>query len=117
MAKVTGIGGLFFRSNDPEALAAWYFDMLGVGAAPGEYVWKQGAGDTVFQPFGANTDYYRADRTHMINFRVDDIAAFVSRLEEKGVAVKRLPDETYGIFAHFEDPEGNPIELWQPLPE
>jgi glyoxylase I family protein len=68
----------------------------------------------VFQPFKADTDYFRADRSFMINFRVDDAKGFAVALEASGTNVVLLPDETYGIFAHLEDPEGNPIELWQP---
>lgn len=115
MAKVTGIGGLFFRSRDPEGLSKWYADLFGVGNAPDGMPWQQEAGMTVFQPFSQKTDYYRADRTHMINFRIDDMDGFVARLSSAGVPVKQLPDETYGKFAHLEDPEGNPIELWQPI--
>jgi glyoxylase I family protein len=115
MAKVTGIGGLFFRSRDPDALARWYLDHFGVGNGPDGMPWAQEAGMTVFQPFSASTDYFRADRTHMINFRVDDLKSLAASLAASGLAVKMLPDESYGLFAHLEDPDGNPIELWQPI--
>jgi glyoxylase I family protein len=88
---------------------------FGVGSGPDGMPWMQQAGMTVFQPFTASTDYFRADRTHMLNFRVDDLKTLVAGLRTAGVAVTELPDETYGLFAHLEDPDGNPIELWEPL--
>jgi glyoxylase I family protein len=114
MPKVSGIGGLFFRSRDPEAFAKWYLDHFGVGNGANWEPWVQEAGQTVFQPFKADTHYFRADRTHMLNFRVDDCKGFVSALASAGIEAKLNPDETYGVFAQLEDPEGNPIELWQP---
>ena len=114
MAKVSGIGGIFFRARDPDALAKWYLDHFGVGQGPDWTPWIQEAGQTVFQPFKADTTHFRADRTHMLNLRVNDTKALVVELSAAGIDVKLLDDETYGIFAHLEDPEGNPIEQWQP---
>jgi glyoxylase I family protein len=119
MERVTGIGGLFFLSADPAALAAWYERHLGVTPVPTSYggeSWSQEAGPTVFAPFPADTDYFRDPaRRWMINFRVRDLDAMVAQLRTGGVAVDPDP-EPYpnGRFARLVDPEGNPIELWQP---
>lgn len=113
---VTGIGGLFFRSHDPEALSAWYRDHLGI-AAGSTSVWSQEAGMTVFAPFAADSDYFPADRQWMLNLRVEGLAAMVAALEAAGIAVEQKPEWTateYGSFVRLQDPEGNPIELWEP---
>lgn len=117
MTKVTGIGGVFFRARDPAALAEWYVTHLGVGSteAPAP-PWAQEAGMTVFAPFPADTDYFPADRAFMLNFRVSDLAEMIARLEAAGIAVETRAewDGEYGRFARIHDPEGNPIELWEP---
>jgi glyoxylase I family protein len=119
MERVTGIGGLFFRSADPAALAAWYERHLGIDPVPTTYggkSWRQEAGDTVFAPFPADTDYFRdPERRWMINFRVRDLDAMMAQLRAAGITVEPDP-ESYpnGRFARVIDPEGNPIELWQP---
>ncbi|MBE7734014.1 VOC family protein [Devosia faecipullorum] len=113
MAKVTGIGGIFFRARDVGALAAWYETHLGVTE-----VWTQEAGMTIFAPFQHGTDYFPADKQWMINFRVDDLDAMIGQLEAAGIAVETRPDEwdnpQTGRFARIHDPEGNQIELWEP---
>lgn len=117
--RVTGIGGIFFRAKDPSALARWYSDHLGVDVVPGDYEtvpWQTSAGTTIFAPFKEDTDYFsRDEQTWMINFRVANLDAMRLQLEAAGVAVKVDP-ETYpnGRFARIHDPEGNPIELWEP---
>ncbi len=93
MARITGIGGIFFRARDPDALNAWYQTHLGI-TQPDVAVWMQDAGPTVFSPFKASTDYFPADKQWMLNLR----------------------DGSYGTFARIHDPEGTPIELWQPPP-
>jgi glyoxylase I family protein len=119
MQRVTGIGGLFFRARGPEALARWYEENLGVrGRRPTyeEGSWWQDEGPTVFAPFKAETEYFGAPgQTWMINFRVRDLDAMIRQLRAAGIDVS--PDEeTYpnGRFARLYDPEGNPIELWEP---
>jgi len=108
----TGIGGVFFRARDPAALGAWYEKHLGVSQ-----FWTQQAGTTVFAPFKADTDYFPTDRQWMINFRVDDLDPLIAALKEAGIAVETRAEwdtaET-GRFARIHDPEGNPIELWEP---
>ena len=113
---VTGIGGFFFRAKDPEALRRWYADLLGVGSVP-YGMWDSAAGPCVFSPFKADTGYFAADRSWMLNLRVDDLDALLATLREAGVAVTTDPDwdaPGVGRFARIHDPEGNPIELWQP---
>lgn len=113
---VTGIGGFFFRARDPEALSAWYAQHLGVGAenhAP----WETQAGPCVFAPFNADTDYFAADRQWMLNLRVDDLDRLLATLRAAEIAVITNPEwdmPGVGRFARIHDPEGNPIELWQP---
>ncbi len=113
---VTGIGGLFFRSRDPEARSAWHREHLGIGL--GEHgVWKQDAGATVFAPFASDTDYFAADQSFMLNLRVTELDALVSTLEASGIVVERRPEwdsPDYGRFARIHDPEGLAIELWEP---
>lgn len=113
MARITGIGGIFFRARDTAALAQWYEQHLGI---PG--FWGQDAGMTVFAPFKADTDYFPADRQWMINLRVDDLDGLLATLRAAGIAFETRPDEwdspETGRFARIHDPEGNPIELWQP---
>ncbi len=115
MANVTGIGGLFFRANDPEALATWYEEHLGIYPVS-KGPWFQEAGPTVFSPFAEDSDYFAADKRWMLNLRVDDIDGMIAALEDNGIAVETRAewDGEYGRFARIHDPEGNPIELWQP---
>lgn len=119
MEKVTGIGGFFFRAKDPERLAKWYADNLGVSPVPTDYdmpSWETEAGTTVFAPFAQDTEYF-GDRKNpwMINFRVRDLDAMVAQLRASGIEVTVDPqDYPNGRFARVYDPEGNPVELWQP---
>jgi glyoxylase I family protein len=119
MEVVLGIGGLFFRARDPDALAAWYREHLGITTVPANYedpVWQQQAGPTVLAPFEESTSYFGNPRQQwMVNFRVRSLAAMVAQLRAAGIAVQIDP-QTYpnGRFARLEDPEGNPIELWEP---
>ncbi len=122
MEKVLGIGGLFFRSKDPAALAKWYEDNLGVSVVPSTYEespWMQAAGPTVFAPFAADTSYFGdINQMWMINFRVRDLDAMVAQLSASNIPVE-VDKETYpnGRFARIHDPDGNPIELWEPKDE
>jgi predicted enzyme related to lactoylglutathione lyase len=114
---VLGIGGLFFRARDPDALSTWYREHLGVGAPKGQWHWPQAAGPTVFQPFKADTDYFAADKQWMLNLRVSDIDALIDTLRAAGIEVTTNAEWDHpqtGRFARIHDPEGNAIELWQP---
>ena len=120
MEKVTGIGGLFFRAHDPKALGLWYQQHLGISLAPssnGDLVWQQEAGPTVFTPFPETTKYFGdPQKMWMVNFRVRDLDKMVAQLRTAGIEVKDYPPDPNGRFVHLHDPEGNPIELWQPAP-
>lgn len=113
---VIGIGGVFFRAEDPKALQAWYAEHLGVVmdfAAP----WTPPSGPTLFMPFKADTDYFPAAKQWMINFRVAEIGKLIGSLRDAGIEVTTNAEwdtpET-GRFARVYDPEGNAIELWEP---
>jgi catechol 2,3-dioxygenase-like lactoylglutathione lyase family enzyme len=117
------MGGFFFRAKDPAALKAWYRDKLGVGGGIGHgpdgetdpYCWNHQGGPMVFEPFAADTDYFAADRTAMINLRVSDIDGLLASLRAAGVAIVSEDRGTgAGDFARIHDPEDNPIELWEP---
>ncbi len=112
---VTGIGGFFFRSDDPDALSAWYETHLGINS--GYDGWQQSAGPTLVVPFPRSTDHFAADKHYMLNLRVSDLDALLQELSAAGIAIKTDPEwdtpET-GRFARIHDPEGNPIELWEP---
>jgi len=122
---VLGVGGIFFRANDPEALSAWYREHLGVGAGcvapeagePDDWVWKVQGGPLVFAPFKADTDYWAADKQVMLNLRVRDLDSLLEELNASGIEVITKPewnDPAMGQFARVHDPEGNAVELWEP---
>jgi glyoxylase I family protein len=120
MEKITGIGGIFFRAKDHKALAEWYEKHLGITRTPTnekEEPWRQESGITVFGPFAQDTKYFgNPEKQFMFNFRVRDLDAMVKQLEEAGIEVEvNTEDYSFGRFARLHDPEGNPIELWQPL--
>lgn len=120
MGHVTGIGGIFFRSKDPKALAAWYRDVLGVaveswGGAMLRYDAPGHPSVAVWSPFAADSKYFEpSTREFMINFAVDDLDAMIARVEAKGVKVLGRDDsDPNGRFAWIQDPDGTKIELWQ----
>ena len=114
--SAVGIGGVFFRANDPEALQEWYRKHLGVVtdyASP----WVQESGPTMFMPFSRDTDYFPTAKQWMINFRVTDLDEILLKLRTAGIAIETNPawdSAETGRFARVSDPEGNPIELWEP---
>jgi len=117
MERVTGIGGLFFAARDPEALARWYADHLGIDPAPesyGEPSWRQEAGSTVLAAMPTDSPHL-GGRGWGVNFRVRDLDAMVTQLRSAGVEVE-VHDEVYpnGRFADLVDPEDNPVQLWEP---
>jgi len=119
MERVAGIGGLFFRAHDPQMLGRWYQTHLGISLVPTNYQespWQQEGGPTAFSPFPETTDYFGdSHKVWMVNFRVRDLDKMVAQLHAAGIDVKVDP-KSYpnGRFARLNDPEGNPIELWQP---
>jgi glyoxylase I family protein len=119
MEKVTGIGGFFFRSKNSETLNEWYEKHLGVRKVGIEYEdgsWWQDEGPTVF---GAETrasqEYGSSEYEWRINFRVRNLEAMVAQLQSSNIEI-RVEETIYpnGRFAHLRDPDGNPIELWEP---
>ncbi|HEV2429159.1 MAG TPA: VOC family protein [Thermoplasmata archaeon] len=119
MESALGVGGFFFRAQDPESLARWYHEKLGINPVPTDYAgtpWRQEAGPTILSPFPKDTTYFGdPGAAWMINFRVRDLDAMVSQLRAAGVTVDPDPAPyPNGRFARLKDPEGNPIELWEP---
>jgi catechol 2,3-dioxygenase-like lactoylglutathione lyase family enzyme len=126
MARVTGLGGVFFRAGDREGLVAWYRRHLGLPIAPGGWhilEWRERddpskVGSTVWALFPQDTSYFGASKpTFMLNYRVDDLDAMLAQLRAAGVTVdERTHQDEKGRFGWATDPEGNRIELWQPAP-
>ncbi len=127
MARVTGLGGVFFKAEDPEAMKAWYRDHLGIEPDPGGYVsflWRpmdepDRVARTAWSPFDADTGYFApSEKPWMLNYRVDDLDALLDQLREAGVEVVGDVEEyEYGRFGWIVDPEGNKVELWEPPEE
>ena len=125
MARVTGIGGVFFKAKDPKALAGWYATHLGVkledwGGAI--FRWKAdqdvqpATGLTVWHLADADGEWFAPSTKHvMINYRVDDLDELLEQLAVAGISTLKGPDEAFnGRFAWVMDPEGNKVELWEP---
>lgn len=122
MAKVTGVGGVFFKSKDPAGLRQWYRERMGVDVQPwggAQFFFNRrdraGVGYTVWNPFEANTKYFEpSDKPFMFNLRVDDLEAMLAQLREAGARVlDRREDGENGKFGYVMDPEGNLLELWE----
>ena len=120
MARVTGIGGVFFRARDPAVLNTWYRQHLGV-TQPNLAVWMQEAGPTVFSPFAASADYFAADRQWMLNLRFDDLPGLIARLRALGVAVETRADwdgdGSYGTFSRITTPKAPRSNFGSPRPD
>lgn len=113
--RVTGIGGVFFRARDPQALASWYEEHLGVPVTEGYAIFPESR-NTVWSPFAEDTDYWPSGKQGMVNFTVRDLDAMLEQLRKAGVPVDdRVEDHEYGRFGWATDPEGNRFELWEPL--
>jgi predicted enzyme related to lactoylglutathione lyase len=120
---VLGMGGYFFRAQDPAALKNWYREHLEVGGGCGtdesgqtnDWLWFTKAGPMVFEAFAHDSDYFPANRSAMINLRVDNLDGLLARLRGAGIEIAREESmDGIGRFARIHDPEGNPIELWEP---
>jgi predicted enzyme related to lactoylglutathione lyase len=120
--RATGIGGVFIRASDPDALKRWYVERLGLPAEGGPIVfrWRErdadGEGLTVFGIFPEDTDYFGSRRqAAMINFRVEDLDGLLADLRDAGVELAAgIEEHDNGRFAWIVDPEGNRVELWEP---
>jgi len=124
MAKVTGIGGVFFKAKDAEGLRAWYRERLGIAPEADHpstmFRWRhhdapEREGATVWSVFDGESEYFGPrQQPYMINYRVDDMEALLAGLEAAGVEIAGREDHEYGRFAWIVDPEGNRVELWEP---
>ena len=126
MKHITGIGGIFFKANDPVKLPAWYQKHLGLEVEDfGGVMFRdnetasdgpKGQSYTLWSPFPAETDYFApSEKPFMINFRVADLDALLAKLRQEGVEVDERTDKSeFGYFGRLMDPEGNRIELWEP---
>jgi predicted enzyme related to lactoylglutathione lyase len=122
MGRITGLGGVFFKADDPKRLSAWYETHLGLKGDEGGvfFRWREKDADvpgmTIWSIFPRETTYFDPSRApFMLNYRVDDLDAMLERLRAEGVTIdERREDSQYGRFAWVMDPEGNRIELWQP---
>jgi predicted enzyme related to lactoylglutathione lyase len=121
MKRVIGIGGVFFRAQNPKELAAWYERHLGIDFGGGVYAnfqfQEKEKGSTAFSLFEADTKYFAPSiKEFMINFRVENLDELLNTLRAEGVQVfDETEDGEYGKFGWILDPEGNKIELWQPI--
>ena len=124
MKKVTGIGGIFFKTNDPEKMKEWYNKNLGLRTNEYGAVFEfrdsdqpEKKGYAVWSPFKSDTDYFEpSTKEFMINYRVENIEAMVEELRAAGVTIcDEIEKYEYGKFVHILDPENNKIELWEPV--
>ncbi len=126
MKKVTGIGGVFFKCKDPKAINEWYKSKLGFNTTPygTSFEWRHEddstkKGTTQWNTFPEKTKYFEpSTKDFMINYRVDNLEALVEELKKENVTiVDKIETYDYGKFVHILDPEGNKIELWEPIGE
>ena len=127
MKRVTGIGGIYFKSREPQGLKEWYSRHLGIECMPTNgaiFSWRDAnepeqIGYTIWSPFRADTTYFDpSSAPFMINYRVDNLDALLAELRKEGVTVDDSIEEIeFGRFAWIMDPEGNRVELWEPAGE
>lgn len=123
MKKVTGIGGVFFKCKDPKAINEWYKTHLGLNTGPygASFEWLESDGKTKgmtqWSAFSDTTKYFEpSNKEFMINYRVENLEALIEELKKENVTiVDQMETYDYGKFIHILDPEGNKIELWEPL--
>jgi predicted enzyme related to lactoylglutathione lyase len=113
--RVVGIGGVFVRARDPDALRGWYAENLGIELEAEGHALFEG-GHTVWSIFPADTEYFGpTGQQAMVNYRFDDLDGLLERLRSAGVEVdERIEEYDFGRFGWATDPEGNRFELWQP---
>lgn len=124
MKKVTGIGGVFFKCKDPKAVTEWYKNNLGLNTNPygASFEWyeqpvSEKKASTQWTPFAETTKYFEpSTKDFMINYRVENLELLVEELKQAGVTLlDEIQSYDYGKFIHILDPEGNKIELWEPI--
>jgi predicted enzyme related to lactoylglutathione lyase len=123
MERVTGIGGVFFKSKDPKQMKEWYKTHLGFNVTDYgvTFDWREASdptkeGSTTWSPFSETTKYFEpSTKDYMINYRVANLVALVEELKKEGVTVvDEIEDSDFGKFVHIIDLEGNKIQLWEP---
>ena len=126
MKKVTGIGGIFFKSSDPVKIKEWYHKHLGLTidayGSPFEFRSASNPEEINYlqwSPFEKDTKYFEpSKKDFMINYRVDDLESLIEELQKQGVTLcDEIQSFDYGKFIHIMDPDGNKIELWEPVDE
>lgn len=120
MARVTGLGGIFYKVEDPERTARWYKETLGLGGDWGiHFGWKSEPNEDPFSllsAFKASSDYFApSDKPFMVNLRVDHLEGLLAELKDKGVEIIGTQYEDYGKFAWILDCDGVKLELWEQL--
>lgn len=119
MERVSGIGGVFLRAREPDVLAAWYAEHLGVELEDwqGSVLRSSGGETLIWAMFPSDTEYFgRHGQQAMVNYRVDDLDAMLAQLRAAGTSVDGPQETENGRFGWATDPEGNRFELWQPNP-
>jgi len=123
MKKVTGIGGIFFKSKDPNKMKEWYQKHLGLNTTEygAVFEWFEGAdgtkkGITAWSPFAETTKYFEpSTKDFMINYRVENLVELVEELKKEGVSITdKIEADEFGKFIHILDVEGNKVQLWEP---
>lgn len=124
MAKITGIGGIFFKCDDPVAQRTWYAEHFGMNVDQWgclfrfrDYENPKKAGHLQWSTFSQDAKHMQpSEKPFMINYRVDDLVALKAELEAAGVTIlDEIEEYEYGKFLHIMDPEGNKVELWEPV--
>ncbi|HTY35993.1 MAG TPA: VOC family protein [Bacteroidota bacterium] len=124
MRRVTGLGGVFFRCEDPQKMREWYKTHLGIDSNQygGQFEWRSLEDPekicvTAWNPFPQSTEYFKpSEKQFMFNYRVDDLASLLEELRKEGVTVvDTIQEYDFGKFGWIMDPEGNKIELWEPI--
>lgn len=126
MKRVTGIGGFFFKCRNPQQIKIWYDKHLGIKSDEygGSFIWREyndpeHKGYTAWSPFSHSSTYFSpSDKEFMINYRVENLEKLLDVLRKEGVEiVGEIEEYEYGKFGWIMDPEGNKIELWEPVDE
>lgn len=122
--RITGIGGIFFKSDNPDKMRAWYNKTFALNSDQHghSFTWKkkedpQRNGYTVWNIFDAKTDYFKpSTQQYMINYRVENLEELLIEMKQEGVEiVGEMEEYEYGKFAWALDPDGNKMELWEPV--
>lgn len=122
--RVTGIGGIFFKTNDPQKMKEWYRTHLGIESDKygGLFKWrdhddKDQVCTTAWSPFDKDTQYFKpSEKEYMFNYRVENLIELLDELKKEGVkVVGEIEEFEYGKFGWIMDPEGRKIELWEPI--